>query len=184
MRFTFNERKTAQAATHLLSLNGGQMEYIVLIKLLYLADRRALIDHGLPITGDRMVSMPHGPVLSRVLDRIHTGPTPGACEWYEHVTEPDGYVVRAHDSGAATDELSRYEAGVLDEVFRKYGALGKWDLVAFTRTLPEWEDPHGSSVPIAPESILRAVGKSDAEIEAATEVAEELWYMSELARVA
>ena len=39
------------------------MAYIKLIKLMYLADRRCLIETGFPITGDRMVSMPKGPEL-------------------------------------------------------------------------------------------------------------------------
>ena len=70
MEFFFDERKAAQAASVLLDRHEGRMPYIKLLKLLYLADREALIETGLPITGDRFVSLKFGPVLSRVLDLI------------------------------------------------------------------------------------------------------------------
>jgi hypothetical protein len=37
---------------------------IKLIKLMYLAERLSLQRYGEPLTGDRLVSMPDGPVLS------------------------------------------------------------------------------------------------------------------------
>jgi uncharacterized phage-associated protein len=46
------------------------MAYIKLIKLLYLADREALLRWGRPITTDRHVSMPKGPVVSQIYDLI------------------------------------------------------------------------------------------------------------------
>ncbi len=53
----FNERKATQAAAYLLQMRGGTMSYMKLIKLLYLADRAALVRFGRPITTDRYVSM-------------------------------------------------------------------------------------------------------------------------------
>src|ERR1022692_1541243 len=43
------------------------MNYMLLIKLLYLLDRRALSLWGRPVTGDDYFSMKYGPVLSEVL---------------------------------------------------------------------------------------------------------------------
>ncbi len=68
MRLRFNERKATQAAAHLLKLRGGEMSFMKLINLLYLADRSALLQWVRPITTDSYVSMDRGPVLSRVLD--------------------------------------------------------------------------------------------------------------------
>ena len=53
------------------------MSYMKLIKLLYLADREALLRWGRPITFDAYVSMDRGPVLSSVLDLINGGTAPG-----------------------------------------------------------------------------------------------------------
>ena len=42
----FNEKKTTQAASRFLTLAQGQMNYMMLIKLLYLIDREALMKIG------------------------------------------------------------------------------------------------------------------------------------------
>jgi len=52
------------------------MSYMKLIKLMYLADREALLRWGRPISTDRYVSMDKGPVLSRVLDLATDGDDP------------------------------------------------------------------------------------------------------------
>ena len=64
----FNERKAAQMASYFLMRRGGKMSHLKLMKLLYLSDREAMSKFEHPISGDRMVSLPHGPVLSMTLD--------------------------------------------------------------------------------------------------------------------
>ena len=71
MTLRFNEVKTTQAAARLLFSNGGHMEVLKLVKLLYLADRKALLRWGRPLTFDRYFSLPHGPVLGVTVDRIN-----------------------------------------------------------------------------------------------------------------
>ncbi|MHB8395122.1 MAG: Panacea domain-containing protein [Candidatus Dormibacteria bacterium] len=178
MRFVFNERKAAEAAAFLLEKRGGRMEYFVLIKLLYLADRQALADNGFPITGDRWVSMPHGPVLSRILDTIHYGArteTGPASPWFEYVSEPRGYEVELRKGPPADGELSDYDVTTLADVFDRYGGMDKWTLRDLTHRLPEYTDPDGSVLQIEPEAVLRAAGASDGTIRAISEDAEAVW---------
>jgi len=169
MRFEFRERKAAQAAALLLSLNHGHMNYMKLIKVMYLADRRSLVETGQPITGDRMVSMSNGPVLSAVLDAITYGRRPhGGNEWHDYISKPEQHAVRLRkvsQGEADYDELSHFNIKILREVFAAFGKMDPWALVRYTHTLPEWDDPQGSSHPIDPAKILRESGKSDAEIE-------------------
>lgn len=164
------------------------MNYMVLIKLLYLADRSSLLETGTPITGDRMVAMPYGPVLSQTYDNINMGEPimPGAdTTWYEYVSEPAaGFEVSAKKEHPDTDELSAYELGVLESIYTQFGRMDKWSLVSYTHTLPEWSNPEGSSLVIEPDTILRNAGRSDAEIREITEAAEEAWFMQSLARIA
>ncbi len=168
IRFHFNERKAAHAAATVLRQAGGRLSYMVLIKLLYLADRECLKEIGATITGDRYVSMNHGPVLSQVLDLITEGPRPDApSPWFQYISAPDSYDVQlANDvSDAELDELSDYEAALLKDAWDSYGKIPKWDLVDILhRSLPEWTDPQGSAKPIKPEDMLRATGKSEDEI--------------------
>lgn len=176
----FNERKATQAAAHMLRLRGGKMSYLKLIKLLYLADRTALTRWGRSITTDRYVSMDRGPVLSRVLDLATDGEDPGTPSiWSSFISEPANYEVSLKDD-PSDDELSVAEIGVLDEVFREFGHLGRWDLVELTHRLPEWKNPNGSAIPISVSDILKANGKSALEISA---VEDELGEIAEADRL-
>ena len=74
----FNERKAAQAAAWFLRQQGGRMPHLKLVKLMYLADRQSLDEHGFPITGVLAVSMPHGPVLSMTLNVVKCHVAAGA----------------------------------------------------------------------------------------------------------
>src|SRR5438105_5053028 len=166
MRLRFNERKATQSAARLLQLRGGRMSYLKLIKLLYLADREALLRWGRPITTDRFVSMERGPVLSRLLDLVSDGDDPGTpCIWAEHISAPANFKVELK-SEAGRDELSDAEIELLDEIFREHGGKSRWDLVNFTHKLPEWKDPQGGAIPITFRDILKAGGKTELEIAA------------------
>jgi len=66
----FNETKATQAAARFLHLADDHLNYMVLIKLLYLADREALVRWGRPITFDTYYTMKYGPMLSNVHDLI------------------------------------------------------------------------------------------------------------------
>jgi uncharacterized phage-associated protein len=60
-----------QAIAAFLHFHGTKdMSYLRMLKLLYIADRESLRATGRPITGDQMVAMEHGPVLSGVFDLI------------------------------------------------------------------------------------------------------------------
>jgi hypothetical protein len=62
------------------------------------------------------------------------------------------------------NRLSRAEENLLTEIFGTYGTWNRWRLRDFTHDLPEWQDPHGSSIPIQIGEILKAQGSSDDEV--------------------
>ena len=140
------------------------MSYLKLIKLLYLVDREALLRWGRPVTTDRHVSMPKGPVVSQIYDLIVSGNPPGIrTYWHDHISAPENFEVSiSRDPG--DEELSPAEESLIDEVFAAHGQKSRWDLVKYTHDLPEWQDPNGSSIPIAYSDILRAENRTDAEI--------------------
>jgi uncharacterized phage-associated protein len=78
--FLFNIEKAIQAVAALLHFHGSkEMSYLRMLKLLYIADRETLKETGRPITGDRIVAMEHGPVLSSVYDLIKGVHRGGPC---------------------------------------------------------------------------------------------------------
>lgn len=166
MVLRFNERRATEAAARFLKLRGGRMSYLKLIKLLYLLDREALLRWGRPVTTDRYVAMDNGPVVSRIFNLIRDEPAPGADPiWRQYISAPSNYEV-ALTCDPETDELSRAEESLIEEVFSRYGKLSRWDLVNLSHDLPEWQDPHGSAIPIQYRDILRAGEKTESEIAA------------------
>src|SRR5258708_39666927 len=164
MRLRFNEAKATQAAAWFLKLRGTTMSYLKLIKLLYLLDREALLRWGRPITTDIYVAMDNGPVVSRIYDLIREEPDPGTESfWREHIGEPHNYeVVLLQDPGSR--ELSRAEENLINEIFGQFGRMSRWQLRDYSHTLPEWNDPNGSTIPISIRDILKAGKKTEAEI--------------------
>lgn len=181
MRFRFNEKKAAQAAAHLLKQKGGKLDKLVLMKTLYMADRRTLLEDGKPITGDRMLSMDHGPVLSVVLNLMNKTPGPGTT-WARFIEPPDAQDLVLLKTGANPDfdELSRYEMRILDEELAEWGdytgiALGE----KLHEVCPEWRLPHGAVADIEYVDLLRKNGKTPAEIQS-IEVEADLAYAQAL----
>lgn len=160
--FKFDERKTTQAAGQFLQLRGGKMSHLKLIKLLYLMDREALKRWNSPVTGDSYVSMPHGPVLSSTYNLMAvSGATRGY--WEEHISEIGNHEVQLRTLPEPGD-LSEAEIGLIEEIFERFGNMTRWQVRDYTHTLPEWEDPGQSSIPIQAEDLLKQLGKTDEQI--------------------
>lgn len=160
----FNERKATQAAACLLRHADGSMNHMLLIKLLYLADRVALLEWGRPITRDQYYSMKYGPVLSEVLSLVN-GEISQENEnyWGEHISPSAGYVVRLL-SDPGDDELSEAEEEALLRVYREYGHYDRFALADHLhRVLPEWTPLESGRALIRYRDILTAGGKSAEE---------------------
>lgn len=170
MRLRYREDRATQAAAHLLNLRGDRMSYMKLLKLLYFADRRALLELGRPITYDRFYSMPHGPVLSRTYDLMVGEPDPEAPSyWREYISAPLNYEVRLVKP-APNDQLSEAQELILDDVFKEFGHLDRWTVSRESHKLPEYRaDCGSSSIPIDISEILSLEGMSPEEAEAVQE---------------
>ncbi len=165
----FNEVKATQVAARFLTLRGGVMSYVKLVKLLYLTDREALIRWGRPITTDRHISLDNGPVVGRVHDLIRDEPPPNCFRfWRRFISEPKDYEVRLLDN-PGNGELSSSEQALIDEIFAQHGSQSRWAVVDFSRSLPEWTNPDGGALPIRYGDILKAAHKSAEEISAIEE---------------
>ncbi len=159
----FNERKVAQMAAFLLGKGGDRMSHLKLMKLLYLADREAMAHYGAPISGDCLVSMPHGPVLSMTLNLMDgdVESSPGGWEGLISAKENHELSLKRPITSDDLDELSQADIDVLEAVWKRFGHMDKWAIRNYTHDhCPEWTDPNGSSNPIPYEKVFRALGRS------------------------
>jgi uncharacterized phage-associated protein len=163
MKLHFDEEKATQAAALFLQLRGAAMSYMKLLKLLYMADRTALLRWGRPITMDHYVSMKHGPVLSTVYDLItEEMPHDQSATWAKYISPPQNWEVHLLTDQVPCNRLSAAEDNLIREIFSAYGHFRRWDLVEHLHEiLPEWKDPGDTSREIAISDILGADGSAD-----------------------
>ncbi len=165
MVFQFNIKKTLQAISAFLHFHGTKdMSYLRLLKLLYIADRESIKETGLPITGDHVVAMKHGPVLSRVYNLIKKGDTIDWPIWSRHFRTVGYRIELVEDPG--NGKLSKYEIGKLQELTKRYEDQNEWDMVEITHEFEEWKqnNPGKTSKPIPLVHILAALGRAADEV--------------------
>ncbi len=181
MLLDFDIKKAIAATAFLIEREGGSEDMFVLLKKLYYADRLGLIKWGKPITGDSLASLDKGPILSRVYDFLKgTGLEKDLIQWNDVVRREDNYRIvlrKEADKGV----LSEREIETLEEARKTINEVPKRRLAKWLHEqCPEWEDPHGSSIPIDPSKILRIAGKSEDEIRQIEEANEELRFVNYL----
>ncbi|MFG1263894.1 Panacea domain-containing protein [Xanthobacter aminoxidans] len=163
MAHWYNSRKAAQIAAFFAKRQGGKINILKLVKLLYLADREFMNRFDMSMLNDKLVSMDNGPVLSATLDKINGFSR--ADGWCEFVTDRENHFVGIASPDlqeSSLDELSRAELRCLSDVWSEFGHMSQWDLVEYTHKFcPEWEDPNGSSLPIPYERLFKALGKEN-----------------------
>jgi uncharacterized phage-associated protein len=179
IRFKFDERKAADAAAFLIQLHGGEMNHLLLVKLLYAAERASLERFNRPIIGDQYVSMEHGPVVSRIYDLIKDETTFPA--WSVLIERSSPTTVRLATDELPLRSLSDAEIDILTEVTRRYRGMDGFKVRdQMHRDFAEWQDPGKSSVPIPVERVLTVLKKSDADIDRIKQNAEEKKYFEKL----
>ena len=163
----YREEKTSQIAASFVSMEGGVIPHLKLIKLLYIADRESMKRTGFPLTFDIMKSLPHGPILDSTLSHIDnksSNVNKSYICWNSKVINRGDYAVELVTQDLLTDSLSEDDLEVLRDVYAEYGHLTKYQLRDLThdpKKFPEWCDPKGSSLPISYKDIFLAFGKSE-----------------------
>ncbi len=173
IKFSFDIKKTIAALGFLARRQGAKLDMFLSIKRLYAADRHALKSWGKTITGDKMVSMDKGPVLSTVYNLFKgEGTADNLREWRSYFGDTVNNTIHLKRP-ANLEILSEEETDALEAAQDEIGSVAPWDLADFLHDLyPEWEDPHGGMRPIDPAKILRTEGRTEDEIRMIEESAE------------
>lgn len=135
------ERQAAQMAVAFIRRAGGTIGKLRLVKLMYLAEREAMLRFLLPIVEDDVCAMQRGMGLSATWRFAGGGdsPTPTG-DWGSHVVQTArGLSVRKGVSVHSLDGLSDEDLRVIQQVWDDYGAMGQDELVhEVHHKLPEW----------------------------------------------
>ncbi|MEI4195885.1 Panacea domain-containing protein [Roseovarius sp. E0-M6] len=169
---SYDPRKAAQTIAFFAMKEGGAINVLKVIKLVYLADRESLRLRGHPIQDEGRVSMPHGPVNSLTLDYLNGfyRDDGGWSQFLRDRANNDVGLASQEVTPDSLDELSKREIGILENVWAEFGHMDRFDLADWTHdNIAEWEDPNGSSRRIPLDRMMAAVGL-DKPIERAREL--------------
>jgi uncharacterized phage-associated protein len=171
MTFRFEIDKSIASTGLVIQEAGGRYTLLHIVKTLYYANRRFLVEYGRTITGDRFVSMDMGPVVSQTYDLLKgsaAADPSNLIKWRTFISPPEGYKVRILRK-PDLQYLSKQEIQFLQDAYLVVSQvkmkISDWSHSAF----PEWKDPHGGSEDIDPADILRIENKSPDEISAIEE---------------
>lgn len=141
MLLEFDYKKATQAINYLTKKEGGQIDKLKLIKLVYFADRYHLRRYGRPVVNDAYFAMPLGPVGSSVKD---------IAEFSSFLDESEreyanNFIGRGGGDNTVvsianvdSEVFSKSEIEALDFAYNEFGAQTAPALVDITHRYPEW----------------------------------------------
>ncbi len=180
MNFRFDITKATEGACQFLKREGGSINIMKLVKLIYLLDRLSLARRGLPVVGGAYFSLPNGPITSEFLDLINSGSLWGVadCRWEEFISDRQDHEV-AMIKEAPRDHLSDSEMDLIDAIYQEHGKKDQWELRDWCHEhCEEWTPLEQGREFIAIDRIARAVGKTEEQVARLKEQTEELRFLS------
>lgn len=135
----FKLKKAVQALNLIATNNGGKVNKMKALKLIWLADRLHLRKFGRTILNDQYVAMPNGPVASSTRDVLE-----GSYSFEDYVTkhlksyEEDRYFYCAFGDFDSS-VFSKSDLDCINEVIKSYSQFSKFELSDFSHLFPEWK---------------------------------------------
>lgn len=151
--FPYNSDLAKAIAAEFVRLEGGRMNKMKLIKLMYLLDRTAIVEEGYAVIGGKYVSMKYGPVVSPLLNELNEG------NWAGFHLDNDNHRISITPEAHQADLISEWVHELIQRIHEQFGNMNQWKLSEYTHAnCPEWSNPGTSSTPIN----IRTIAGDDA----------------------
>lgn len=138
--FAYDKVHAHNAVLWLLHKNGGDLDKLSLIKLIFFSDMEHLLRYGRPIVGGTYFAMEHGPVSSEFYNELkHDGYTPFALN-----TATDRVYARDEIN---PDELSQSDIEIMNEVFGRFSSLSPYGLSELSHEYEAWRQTYPDKMP-------------------------------------
>ncbi len=138
--FIFNYKKATQALNYLAQQEGGKINKMKVLKLIYFADRYHLRKYGRLITNDNYLAMQYGPVPSSVKDiaESHDFLDDTVKVYSLQFIQPINNLVLESIAEVDRDILSESDLEALQFAWDNFGHLTQFQLAKLTHSYPEW----------------------------------------------
>lgn len=139
----FDYEKATQALNYLANLEGGKINKMKALKLIWLSERLHLRKYGRLILNDEYLAMEYGPVASSTKDiaQLNQGFLSNseyayASQYFKSDNEKlEIRSIKKPD----TDVFSDSEIGIFDLIYKNFGKISQFRLAEFSHIYPEWE---------------------------------------------
>lgn len=156
----FDVATAAQSAAFFIRSEGGRIDYLKLVKLMYLAEREFMEQYDEPFFYDVFYNMDHGPIPSTVMNLINGEIKHRA--WSKYVGKRCLDEVESKNS-FDLDHLSPAEMKILKGLWKKFGKKSGFELAQWTHdNCDEWQKPKDKRSPLTHQTVFRALKKSKA----------------------
>lgn len=175
MNFRFDISKATDAVCKFVEKEGGRINIMKLVKLIYLLDRLSVAKRGIPVVGGRYYSMRNGPVTGELLDLINAGKLEGETEskWEEFLSDRKDHEIALRGK-PEYENLSPSELCLLEETYAEHGKMDQWQIRDWCHKFcAEWTPLADGRDSIEIEDLARNVGKQPEQIRRISEEAAE-----------
>lgn len=137
----FQYKKATQALNYFALLEGGSINKMKAIKLIFFADRYHLRKYGRPITNDEYLAMDFGPVNSGVKDIAEMSDFLGQQErtYASNFIQPAGQYDVKSITSVEEKVFSRTDLESLEFAWKTFGRYDQFELADITHKYPEWK---------------------------------------------
>lgn len=140
MKSEFDHKKATQAINYFSQKEGGKIDMMKVIKLIYFADRYHLRKYGRPVVNDTYWAMSFGPVGTTVKDIAGFSLFLDEEELryaVEYLAKGDSYFILSKNK--VDDKVfSDSDVEALEFAYSNFGKFGQFDLAEITHKYPEW----------------------------------------------
>ena len=176
LHFKFDWQKATQALVYFVGKEGGRINKMKSLKLIYFADRYHLRKYGRLITNDNYLAMQHGPVPSTTKDIAEANDYLDELvyEYSREYIEPVNNLVLEAINEIDETVLSESDLEALEFAWNTFGHLNQYELRDQTHLYPEWLKYAADldSASCLPIDILDFLQDPDGEIEKCFELDE------------
>lgn len=136
----FNYRKAVQLVNFFALKEGGKINRMKAVKLVWLADRLHLRQHYRLITEDVYYALPKGPVPSNTLNLLKDGRglTEEQVEYSKVILSKDGLYNYVSKEPVYKKVFSATDCEAMEAVYEGFGNLDQYQLSELSHSYPEW----------------------------------------------
>lgn len=138
----FNYKKAVQALNYFACTQGGTLNKMKAIKLVWLADRYHLRKYGRTITGDIYFALPHGPVPSTTKDILSMNSFTLSEDEFSYIDEYIKNIAKydyASNKEPYLKVFSKTDIESLEDIIKHYGKYDHFSLRDISHKFPEWK---------------------------------------------